>query len=317
MKFALASALFALSAQAVLDWDALPDIDLDQFEESTFSNKIDHFNFLDGRTYEQRYWKSDQYWDGKGPIFLYICGEYRCTVPDTRLYPFMVGSQYNAQFMVLEHRYYGDSQPFDNWELDNMTYLSSEQGLADLAYFLGEMNPNGVEIVVIGGSYPGAMSAWFRSRYPHIAEASWASSAVVQPIVDFQQYDEQSYTSTLKSGEWCPDIIQSSMKWVTEQAKLRDDGNPDNYITKMLADTTVPNLRTDDWLSYYGDIIAGAVQYGGRSALCDSLKPLQDKGQEAVADELCKQGGSPADYDRNIVASTVIDPQSSGRPWNY
>lgn len=141
---------------------------------------------LDNRTYKQRYWESDQYWDGKGPIFIYICGEYRCTVPSTRLFPFMVGSQYNAKFMVLEHRFYGDSQPFDDWSLKNLAYLSSEQGLADLAYFIGKMNSDGLEVVVVGGSYPGAMSAWFRSRYPHLAVASWASSAVVQPIVDFQ-----------------------------------------------------------------------------------------------------------------------------------
>ena len=93
MKFSasIAVALIA-SVQATLDFDNLPDIDLSQFTESTFSNVIDHFNYLDNRTYEQRYWMSNQYWDGQGPIFIYICGEYRCTVPDTRLYPFMVGS---------------------------------------------------------------------------------------------------------------------------------------------------------------------------------------------------------------------------------
>ena len=184
-SFALA-AVIAATASATLDFDNLPVIDLDLFKEATFDNMIDHFNMLDGRTYKQRYWVSDQYWDGKGPIFIYICGEYRCTVPSTRLFPFMVGSQYNAKFMVLEHRFYGDSQPFEDWSLKNLTYLSSEQGLADLAYFIGKMNSDGVEVVVVGGSYPGAMSAWFRSRYPHLTVASWASSAVVQPIVDFQ-----------------------------------------------------------------------------------------------------------------------------------
>ena len=91
----------------------------------------------------------------------------------------MVGSQYNAQFLVLEHRFYGDSQPFDDWSLDNLAYLNSEQGLADLAYFISNMNTNNVEVMVVGGSYPGALSAWFRSRYPHLAVGSWASSAVV------------------------------------------------------------------------------------------------------------------------------------------
>ena len=89
--------------------------------------------------------------------------------------------------------------------------------------------------MVIGGSYPGAMSAWFRSRYPHLAVASWASSAVVQPIVDFQQYDKQTYTSTKKSGDWCPQMIQDSMSYVTAQAALRDKGDSNNFISTMLA----------------------------------------------------------------------------------
>ena len=58
-------------------------------------------------------------------------------------------------------------------------------------------------------------------------------------------------------------MIASSMTYVTAQADLRDGGDADNYITKNLADTTVPNLSSDDWLSYYADIVAGAVQYGG------------------------------------------------------
>ena len=269
-----------------LDFDDLPNIDLDQFEEKRFTNLVTHHNYLDSRTYEQRYWISNQYWDGKGPIFLYICGEYRCTVPDTRLFPFMVGSEYNAQFLVLEHRFYGDSQPFDDWSLDSLQYLNSEEGLADLAYFLEKINENNVEILVVGGSYPGALSAWFRSRYPHLAAGSWASSAVVQPIVDFQQYDKQTYTSTLKSGEWCPKMIRSSMDWVTQQAALRESGDEDNYITKQLAKTDVPDLRSDDWLSYYADIPAGAVQYGNRATLCDALKPFEGQSEENIADAL-------------------------------
>ena len=52
----------------------------------------------------------------------------------------MVGSQYGALFVVLEHRFYGDSQPFEDWTLDSLKYLSSEQALADLAYFIAKLN---------------------------------------------------------------------------------------------------------------------------------------------------------------------------------
>ena len=39
--------------------DEWPTIDLTAFEEKTFNNKVDHFNFLDGSEYSQRYWVSD------------------------------------------------------------------------------------------------------------------------------------------------------------------------------------------------------------------------------------------------------------------
>ena len=176
MKGFISAAILAIGA-AASDW---PAVDVSKFEEKVFKNKIDHFNFLDNREYDQRYWVSDEYWSGEGPVFIYICGEYRCSVPETRLFPFMVGASHKARFMVLEHRFYGDSQPFDTWELDSFKYLNSEQALADLAYFIGKMNPgNKNEVLVIGGSYPGALSAWFRNRYPHLTVGSWSSSGVV------------------------------------------------------------------------------------------------------------------------------------------
>ena len=39
-------------------------------------------------TYQQRYFSVNDYWDvEKGPVFLYLCGEYTCSFPDTRLFP--------------------------------------------------------------------------------------------------------------------------------------------------------------------------------------------------------------------------------------
>jgi hypothetical protein len=36
--------------------------------------------------------------------------------------------------------------------------------------------------ITIGGSYPGALSAWFRYKYPHLTIGAIASSAVIQAI---------------------------------------------------------------------------------------------------------------------------------------
>lgn len=197
MKGMMIAAAMVFSATMAKEY---PQVSVDDFQETTFDQLIDHMNYQDNRTYKQRYWVNDKYWnkDNNGPVFVYICGEYRCSVREDRLFPFMVGADQEALLLVLEHRFYGDSQPFDDWSLDSLRYLNTEQSLADLAYFIGSVNKDSPArpTIVIGGSYPGAMSAWFRNRYPHVAVASWAASAVVQPIPDFWQYDEQIYLST-------------------------------------------------------------------------------------------------------------------------
>ena len=57
--------------------------------------------------------------------------------------------------------------------------------------------------IVVGGSYPGAMSAWFRYKYPHIALGSLASSAVVEAIADYSAYDNHVYDMLKLSGDGC------------------------------------------------------------------------------------------------------------------
>jgi hypothetical protein len=36
--------------------------------------------------------------------------------------------------------------------------------------------------ITIGGSYPGALSGWFRYKYPHLTVGALASSGVVNAI---------------------------------------------------------------------------------------------------------------------------------------
>ena len=86
-----------------------------------------------------------------------------------------------ARLWIIEHRYYGTSQPMADWSIENLDLLTSEQALADFANFLTSKNSDMPtrQTIVIGGSYPGALSAWFRYSYPDLAVASWASSAVV------------------------------------------------------------------------------------------------------------------------------------------
>lgn len=173
--------------------DNLPQVDPNDFSEEWMNAPIDHYNYQDHRAYKQRYFKNDKYFDKEnGPVFVNICGEYTCSVRPDRLFPFMLGAKHNALLIAIEHRFYGKSQPFEDWATENFQYLSAEQALSDLAHFLININKDkpSREVVIIGGSYPGALAAWFRERYPHLSVASWASSGVVYPLADMWKFDE-------------------------------------------------------------------------------------------------------------------------------
>lgn len=197
--------------------------------------------------------------------------------------------------------------------------------MADIAYFLASMNEDYEQrqTIVVGGSYPGALSAWFRAKYPHMAIASWAASAVVQPIVDFWEYDEQVYQSTKLSGDWCPAAIAATQAWVTEQAALRLNGM-DNWIDKVIAGTPAEGMRTDDFMAFYGDIAPGSVQYGQRVAMCDTMKPYLHEPQSKIFQEVVSAqvaaGNPPEGYASGPgyqANSEVIDVDYSGRAWDY
>lgn len=114
-------------------------------------------------------------------------------------------------------------------------------------------------------------------------------------------------------------MVQDAVAYLNKQGELRDSGDQDNFISKNLADSNVPNLATADWMSFFADIPAGAVQYGSRTNFCDFLKPYDGQGPEAYAQAVLDYDPSstPDDYARETVASTVIDVNSSARPWNF
>ena len=103
-----------------------------------------------------------------------------------------------------------------------MQWLNSEQALKDLAYFteqitlskLYKINKN--PWITIGGSYPGAVSAWYRYKYPHLTIGSIASSAVVNAFAYYPEFDEQMFLSANKSGDYCWKAINDTTAYVEQ-----------------------------------------------------------------------------------------------------
>ena len=97
-----------------------------------------------------------------------------------------------------------------------MALLNSEQALRDLAHFIEvikkekKFDISNNPWISVGGSYPGALSAWFRYKYPHLVIGALASSAVVLAIEDMKDFDEQIYLSSARSSPTCTKALNDS-----------------------------------------------------------------------------------------------------------
>mmetsp|Transcript_7831 Transcript_7831/g.6927 ORF Transcript_7831/g.6927 Transcript_7831/m.6927 type:complete len:367 (+) Transcript_7831:304-1404(+) len=230
----------------------------------------------------------------------------------------------NGLFFYLEHRFYGDSQPFPTLATENLRYLTSRHALADLAVFLTYANDKIVQehggekrkIIVVGGSYPGALSAWFREKYPHIADASWASSAVVNAIDNYDLFDYQIWNSTLRSSSYCTGTIQN-LTLVYD--RLVEQGNKAE-LNKIKSAFGAESLNDGDFAFYLADVFVGEVQYGNRTVLCEFLESLAGVNIMEQYGRIAERYGDPGDaetYDRKYLKKDQIIISDASRAWLY
>lgn len=288
-----------------------------------YEQKLDHFDPQNNATWQQRYYDIDQYWDKEnGPLFLYICGEGTCRKPADNSFVVNMAKKFNGRVLALEHRFYGMSQPTSDWSTQNLKYLTPDLGLADLAQFATEKSEqfsaeHGIphrRWITVGGSYPGAMSAWFRYKYPHIAFASLSSSGVVDAIADYYLYDEQVFNSTAKSGLACPERFINVTQYI--EAKINRGERREVFSTFGYDG----DLEDGEFYYFLGDVAAGPVQYGARTTFCNDLLALPNDMDTIiawVADFATKQGLDLEDYGADSLRNTTIDFNKNARQWTY
>ena len=148
---------------------------------------VDHFH-NDSRyephsndNFELRYWFDATYYKPGGPVIMLESGE---DTGDDRLVYLQKGivqqlaEATNGVGVVLEHRYYGSSMPTSDLSTENLRFLTTEQAMADAAYFAQSVVFEGLENynlkaphtpwIAYGGSYAGAFVAFLRTTYPDI-----------------------------------------------------------------------------------------------------------------------------------------------------
>ncbi|KAL4931829.1 putative extracelular serine carboxypeptidase [Aspergillus undulatus] len=197
------------------------------FKEYNFITPIDHFHNETryephtNATFNLRYWFDATHYEPGGPVFVIAAGE---TSGEDR-FEFLsqgivtqLAETYHGLGVILEHRYYGTSYPDDEDTVttEGLRFLSTEQSLADHAYFAKhvvfpgledqDLTAPGTPWIAYGGSYAGAQVAFLRKVYPDIFWGSVSSSGVTAAIIDYWNYYEPIRTHGPAD---CIDAIQT------------------------------------------------------------------------------------------------------------
>ncbi|KAI0072974.1 peptidase S28 [Panus rudis PR-1116 ss-1] len=168
-----------------------------------FEQLIDHNNPKLG-TFKQRFWHTWEFYEDGGPIILMTPGEANAA-PYTgyltnKTINGQIAQQENGATIVLEHRFFGLSNPKPDLSDESLKLLTIQQAIDDLEYFAknvklpmpggDHVGPDKAPWILIGGSYSGALTSYTVVNKPGLFSAAYASSAVVEAIVDYWGYYE-------------------------------------------------------------------------------------------------------------------------------
>lgn len=209
----------------------------------TFDQLLDHSNPRLG-TFRQRFWYGTQFWKGPGsPVIFVNPGEqgaenFNKTYLTTSRLPGLFAQQVGGAVVIMEHRYWGGSSPFENLTTENMQYLTLDNSIKDNIYFAknvklpfdnsGKSAPNKAPWVFSGGSYPGALAGWLAALEPGTFWAYHGTSGVVQAVGDFWQYFRPVMEATPRN---CSKDLSNAVNYIDhvlmyggrqEKQKLKD-----------------------------------------------------------------------------------------------
>ncbi|KDO29357.1 hypothetical protein SPRG_05893 [Saprolegnia parasitica CBS 223.65] len=235
-------------------------------EAQWFQQTLDHFSPKPPLHFLQRYYVDDTYWGGQdnSPIIMYIGGEGAMDKMPTG-YIDVIANEHRAKIVALEHRFYGKSVPKDDLSTENLKFLTVEQALADLKVFIEayqltlprKSNP----WIAVGGSYPGALAAWFRIAYPNTTVAALSSSGVVNPVYNFHA---EQVRVALSAGQECADALRR----ITNAYESEIQAGRSDEVKGLLG---AQALADPDFFYMLADAAAMAVQYGKKDQLCGPM----------------------------------------------
>lgn len=219
--------------------------------------RVDHFNPLDRRSYDARYFVNSQHWLAGGPIFIYVNGGFE--VYDDFLEGGMIfelAEELNGNLFALEHRFFGESRPTPDASLDNLRFLTIHQAIADIAQFVDFVKTNyygaqNSRVILWGRNYGGALAVWARQKYPNLIDGVWSSSAPINAVLQHPQFMSNAFhTITSIGGPECGNILHGAFRIIEDAIRARNT----TYVEQRLRLCSPIDVDVEEDIArlYYG-----------------------------------------------------------------
>lgn len=248
--------------------------------------RLNHFMAYDTRTYPMRYYYNDEF--AGDNIVIFVGGEWAITEGWTQGgLAYEMAQQMRAGLFYTEHRFYGSSRPFADSDLPNLSFLTIDQALADLAQFIQHVKSDAFEdgryknakVALVGCSYAGTMATWMRLAYPHVVDAAFSDSGPLHAQENFPEYLEVVAEAIREQGgETCVSNIEEAMRQLVQ---LLDTTEGPAQVSEMFKTCTpiqagtALDVATFFW---YGitETFAGLVQGASPGDIPDACTVLND-----------------------------------------
>jgi hypothetical protein len=157
--------------------------------------------------------------------------------------------------------------PTADLSTSNLRFLTTDQALADMAYFAQHVVFKGLEdkhltapkvaYFAYGGSYAGAFVAFLRKPYPDVYWGAISSSGVTEAIYDYWEY----YGPIRQYGP--PACVSATQKIVNVVDNILIGKNDTNLTKELKTTFGLPNVTYDD--DFANVLIGGISSWQGRN----------------------------------------------------
>ncbi|EPQ64563.1 Bgt-2013 [Blumeria graminis f. sp. tritici] len=256
---------------------------------AVFSQWLDHNDPGKGM-FDMQYWWNAESWAGPGsPVVLFTPGETAATAYTGFLTNHTITGRLAQEIagavVIVEHRYWGNSSPYEDLTTKNLQYLTLNQSIMDFIHFAktvqlpfdtdGSSNADKAPWIFSGGSYAGALAAWTSILEPDTFWAYHASSAPVEVIEDYWEYftpvqegmQKNCSSDISRVVDYLDDLLvhgNASEKYAIKQKFGMESLQHDDDFMSM--------LENGPWLWQSNTFTSG---YSGFFKFCDAIENVE------------------------------------------